>query len=129
MPDAEKTYIDLLYHSSGKYAAWDPEIEVKVGDWGYMSKGERSLAFWRRQRGLFKKEGNIYEDGKARIHNISKPIKQAGGQAAKGVQWIVSENVTMVGLSAETTAYVALFILFFFLAIYLFLLKTDTCFR
>lgn len=93
MPDSEREYVDLLFRASKKYASWDPEIPVEAGDWGRITNGRTGWAFWRRRRGTFLKEGNIFDDGKAAEHNIRKP-KEYGADSTEGVSWIVSENVT-----------------------------------
>jgi hypothetical protein len=123
MADAQRTFIELLFASSKKYAAWDPEIKVQVGDWGYITKGKMRLAFWRGRRGVFMKQGNIYRDGKATTHEIPEPVTY-GDQATSGITWIVSQNASAVDISAEITAYVTLFM--FYLAIYLSLLDRQT---
>lgn len=92
MLDSEREYVDLLFRASKKYANWDPEVAVLVGDWGKITAGNTGWAFWRRGRGTFLKEGNIYEDGKAEKYGIPTP-KEFGLDATKGITWIVSENV------------------------------------
>ena len=67
--DPERIYTELLFASSRTYAAWDQELEVRVGDYGIITRGERAsfLKFWARDRrqGVFLKQGNIYDNGKA----------------------------------------------------------------
>ncbi|KZP30253.1 hypothetical protein FIBSPDRAFT_726090 [Athelia psychrophila] len=99
MPDIEREYVDLLFRASKKYASWDPEIPVVVGDWGRITSGRTGWAFWRRSRGTFLKEGNIFDDGKAAEHAINVP-KEYGADSTEGVTWIVSENVTECDISA-----------------------------
>jgi hypothetical protein len=105
MPDSEREYVDLLYRASKKYANWDPEIAVEVGDWGRITTGRTGLAFWRRERGTFLKEGNIYKDGKAEKYGIPPP-QEFGLDATDGVTWIVSENVQDCDFRAAAGGYV-----------------------
>ncbi|KAJ7138016.1 hypothetical protein C8R44DRAFT_868365 [Mycena epipterygia] len=85
MPSNERTYIDLLFAASGKYATWDPE-------WGRSetTRGKRGLEFWRKNS-TFLKEGNIFLDGKAKKYNIPDPIEYDGGETAEET-WVVSQN-------------------------------------
>jgi hypothetical protein len=99
---SERVYIDLILHSSSKYAAWDPEIEVKVGDYGRITRGRRGLAFWRKPQGIFLSQGNIYEDGSASRHKIPEP-KLLGGSATDGVTWISSDNAEQTEMPADMT--------------------------
>ena len=99
MPDSERLYVDLLYRASKKYANWDPEVAVEVGDWGKITTGRTGLAFWRHDRGTFLKEGNIYKDGKAKKHGIPPPT-DFGLEATDGVTWIASTNVQECDVSA-----------------------------
>lgn len=105
MLDSERLYVDLLFRVSKKYASWDPEITVEVGDWGRITTGYTGLAFWRRGRGTFLKEGNIYTDGKAEAHGIPRP-KEFGADATEGVNWIVSQNVEECDVSVTAGGYV-----------------------
>ncbi|KAJ6452232.1 hypothetical protein C8R45DRAFT_1057037 [Mycena sanguinolenta] len=74
MLKCERAYTDLVFRATGKYAAWDPEVPIKVGDYGRITRGRHGLAFWRRNRnGKFVREGNIYTDGKADEFGISAP--------------------------------------------------------
>jgi hypothetical protein len=91
MSDIERKYIDLIFRASRKYAAWDPELPIEVGDWGTITTGKKGFLFWRRERGIFLKEGNIYADGTAKEHNIPEP-KEHGAGAHEGLNWIVSGN-------------------------------------
>jgi hypothetical protein len=60
MKNSERLYADLVFIVSRKYASWDPEIQVEVGDYGRITSGKRRFPmFWRKQ-GIFVKEGNIY---------------------------------------------------------------------
>ncbi|KAI0318755.1 hypothetical protein OF83DRAFT_1042936, partial [Amylostereum chailletii] len=111
--DSERIYVDLIFRSSQKYASWDPEIEVKVGDWGHIMEGRRSkngLMFWRRKRrrGIFMKEGNIYDDpdDKAKEYEIPQP-RIHGGEASlesTGVTWCTSQNAREIEASADVSA-------------------------
>ncbi|KAJ7938075.1 hypothetical protein B0H13DRAFT_1588189 [Mycena leptocephala] len=100
MLSSERTYVDLLFRASRKYASWDPEVLVKVGDWGKITRGKRGLAFWRKN-GTFLKEGNIFLDGKAKKYNIRDPVEYDGGEAAEGETWVVSKNAEQVDMAAS----------------------------
>ncbi|KAF8164155.1 hypothetical protein K438DRAFT_1617742 [Mycena galopus ATCC 62051] len=100
MLNSERAYVDLLFRASKKYASWDPEVVVKVGDWGRITQGKRSLLFWRRN-GTFLKEGNIYLDGKAKEHKIPDPIEYDGGASTEGETWVVSQNAEQVDVSSS----------------------------
>ncbi|KAJ7705235.1 hypothetical protein B0H14DRAFT_3645622 [Mycena olivaceomarginata] len=93
MLNSERAYVDLLFRASKKYASWDPEVVVRVGDWGRITQGKRSLIFWRR-KGTFLKEGNIYVDGKAKKHDIPDPLKY-------DETWVVSQNAEQVDASSS----------------------------
>jgi hypothetical protein len=99
--DSERKYVDLLFRASKKYASWDPEVVVEVGDWGRITRG-RSVwwAFWRRRRGTFLKEGNIYRDGIAQRYDIPPPTER-GADSSHGVTWITSQNAQDLGLSGD----------------------------
>ncbi|KAJ6531066.1 hypothetical protein B0H19DRAFT_1082047 [Mycena capillaripes] len=99
MLNSERAYIDLLFRASRKYASWDPEVEVKVGDWGRVTQGKRGLAFWRKN-GTFLKDGNIFLDGKAKAHGIPDPIEYGGG-SSDAETWVVSKNAEQVDVSAS----------------------------
>ncbi|KAJ7655801.1 hypothetical protein DFH06DRAFT_1132860 [Mycena polygramma] len=103
MLDTERTYADLIFRATKKYASWDPEvfvllpklliselkdtqIPVKVGDYGRITKGLRSMLFWRKN-GTFVREGNIYSDGKAK------------NRQSEGESFFTSGNVTRVDAS------------------------------
>ena len=105
--DPERTFIELLFASSRKYAAWDPEVEVRVGDYGIITRGERPsfLKFWARNRrqGIFLKQGNIYDNGKAKKFEVPPP-KTYEHEGSSGVSWIVSQNASETGLSADVSA-------------------------
>ncbi|KAJ7611307.1 hypothetical protein FB45DRAFT_1009734 [Roridomyces roridus] len=97
MQNSERTYVELLFRASRKYASWDPEMEVKVGDWGRITQGKRGLLFWRKN-GTFLREGNIYDDGLAEKYGIPKPNKSStsGENGERGESWIVSNNAVQV---------------------------------
>jgi hypothetical protein len=103
--DGERLYVDLLFPVSKKYANWDPEVTVEVGDWGRITNGSTRLAFWHKGRGTFLKEGNIYTDGKAVEHGIPPPT-QFGAGATHGVSWIVSRNIAECDVDAIVGGYV-----------------------
>ncbi|KAJ7138051.1 hypothetical protein C8R44DRAFT_607315 [Mycena epipterygia] len=99
MLNSERTYVDLLFRASRKYASWDPEVLVKVGDWGRITRGKRGIAFWRKN-GTFVKERNSFLDGKAE-YNIPDPIEYDGGGTSDGETWIVSQNAAQVDVSTS----------------------------
>ncbi|KAJ7910552.1 hypothetical protein B0H13DRAFT_2232894 [Mycena leptocephala] len=66
MANSERTYVDLIFRATKKYASWDPE--------GRITKGPRGLFFWRKN-GTFVREGNIYSDGKADKYGIAAPVE------------------------------------------------------
>ncbi|KAJ7137987.1 hypothetical protein C8R44DRAFT_944501 [Mycena epipterygia] len=102
MPSSKRTYINLIFVASGKCPSWDPEIVVKVGDWGRITKGTRPWwAIWPRKNGTFLKEGNIYDDGKAQKYSIPDPIECDGGEGAEGETWIVSQNAEQLDMSTS----------------------------
>ncbi|KZV69938.1 hypothetical protein PENSPDRAFT_566403, partial [Peniophora sp. CONT] len=107
--DPERTYTELLFASSRKYASWDPEIPVHVGDWGIITRGCRPswFAFWAHSRpqGIFLKRGNIYDDGLANKFNIPSP-KTHEHEGSSGVSWIVSQNAVEVDTSGAVSAQV-----------------------
>lgn len=47
---ASRKYIDLIHQASSKWANWDPPIEIKVGDYGFIDAATGELVV----------EGNIY---------------------------------------------------------------------
>ncbi|KAJ6544670.1 hypothetical protein DFH09DRAFT_885524, partial [Mycena vulgaris] len=94
----ERAFRDLLFRASTKYANWDPEIQVKVGDWGRITRGKRRLPFGRKH-GVFVKQGNIYVDGKAEKYGIPTPIEY-GDNSGDGGTWIVSQNAVQVDSAA-----------------------------
>ena len=100
MPDAERQFIDLIFRVSKKYASWDPEVVVEVGDYGRITRGKRGLAFWKKSRGIFLKEGNIYKDGLAEKYDIPTP-QEHGVDSTEGISWITSKNATEVDLAGD----------------------------
>ncbi|KAF9240016.1 hypothetical protein BU15DRAFT_74244 [Melanogaster broomeanus] len=98
--DSERLYVDLIFRASRKYASWDPEVPVEVGDWGRITTGRRGWAFWRRQRGFFLKEGNIYKDGIAEKNGIPPAIER-GADSSHGVTWISSRNARDLDVSGS----------------------------
>jgi len=105
MLDAERQFVDLIFCASKKYASWDPEVVVAVGDYGRITRGKRGLAFWKRKQGIFLKEGNIYEDGLADKYDIPSP-QEFGVDATDGISWITSKNAKEVEITAEMSAWV-----------------------
>ncbi|KAJ7901128.1 hypothetical protein B0H14DRAFT_3738919 [Mycena olivaceomarginata] len=96
MLNSERAYVDLIFRATKKYPAWDPEIAVKAGDYGRITRGRWGLAFWRKN-GTFVREGNIYLDGKAEKYRIAAPVEY--GRDSEGQVWITSLNATQVDTS------------------------------
>ncbi|KAJ7901193.1 hypothetical protein B0H14DRAFT_3739054 [Mycena olivaceomarginata] len=96
MLNSERAYVDLIFRATKKYPAWDPEIVVKAGDYGKITRGRWGLAFWRKN-GTFVREGNIYLDGKAEKYGIGAPVEY--GRGSEGQAWITSLNATQVDTS------------------------------
>jgi hypothetical protein len=103
MLDAERQFVDLIFRTSKKYASWDPEVPVAVGDYGRITQGKTGLAFWRKKQGIFLKDGNIYEDGLAEKYEIPMP-EEHGVDSTEGISWITSKNARKVDISAEILA-------------------------
>ena len=103
MPDAQRQFVDLIFRASRKYANWDPEVSVAVGDYGRITRGKSGLAFWREKQGIFVKDGNIYDDGLAEKYDIPIP-EEHGLDATEGVTWITSKNAKEVDISTEISA-------------------------
>ena len=105
--DPERIYTELIFESSHKYAPWDPEVPVRVGDWGIITRGARSpwFAFLTRHRrqGIFLKYGNIYEDGRAKKFNIPPPQTHEHN-GSSGISWIVSQNAVEISISGGVSA-------------------------
>ncbi|KAJ6589271.1 hypothetical protein B0H19DRAFT_1014414 [Mycena capillaripes] len=100
MQNSERTYADLIFGATKKYARWDPEVFVRVGDWGRITRGHRGLFFWRKN-GTFVREGNIYDDGKATKYRIPEPVEY--GRESEGETWITSQNATQVDASLSAS--------------------------
>ncbi|KAJ6589268.1 hypothetical protein B0H19DRAFT_1248826 [Mycena capillaripes] len=96
MQNSERAYADLIFRATKKYGSWDPEIVMRVGDWGRITRGHRGLLFWRKN-GTFVREGNIYEDGRAAKYGIPDPVEY--GRDSEGQTWITSQNATQVDTS------------------------------
>jgi hypothetical protein len=94
-PSSERVFVDLIFRASRKYANWDPEILIRVGDYGRITQGRPSWAFWRPGWGIFVKEGNFYAEGIATEYDISEP-EERGGDALEGAMWITSNNALQV---------------------------------
>jgi len=97
MFDSERKYVDLIFNASKKYASWDPEVKMDVGDWGRMTYEPKGMG---RRIGIFLKEGNIYEDGQAILYGIPSP-KEYGADMSEGATWITSENAQQQEFSAD----------------------------
>ncbi|KDR72754.1 hypothetical protein GALMADRAFT_45227, partial [Galerina marginata CBS 339.88] len=96
----ERLFVDLIYRSSRKYPNWDPEISVKVGDYGRITKGSRGLAFWKKAQGTFVKDGNIYEDDLDKKYDLPQPTEH-GADSSEGTTWVTSKNAQEVSLDAK----------------------------
>lgn len=90
MIDPERLYVDLIFCASKKYANWDPEVPVEVGDYGFITAGPKYC--WRRKQGTFLKEGNIYTDGQAEKWKIPDPKEHGTDSSNEGQTWISSDN-------------------------------------
>ncbi len=80
-------------------------MKISVGDYGRITKGrECHWEFWKRT-GIFVKDGNIYEDGKAGLYGIREPkVYSSEGTMGTGVTWIVSNNAEELDLNADASA-------------------------
>jgi hypothetical protein len=106
MVDVERLYVDLVYRASKKYANWDPEVTVEVGDYGRITAGHKSwLKFWRHEQGTFLKEGNIYTDGQAEKWKIPAP-KEHGTESNEGQTWVTSKNARETDVDLAAGGYV-----------------------
>jgi len=76
------------------------KVAVRVGDWGRITAGHPGWAFWRRRRGTFLKEGNIYDNKIAEKYEIPAP-QEYGAGASEGVTWIVSQNAQDIDISGS----------------------------
>jgi hypothetical protein len=68
-----RKFIDLIHQTSSKWANWNPEIEIKVGDYGTINN----------ESGRLELEGNIYDAGfqeslnqQGLMINLSDPLCQ-----------------------------------------------------
>ncbi|KAF8130407.1 hypothetical protein K438DRAFT_1643937 [Mycena galopus ATCC 62051] len=96
MRNAERAYLKLIFGTTGKYATWDPESEVKAGDYGKFTRGPRGFVFWRKN-GTFVREGNIYADGKAEKFGVPAAVDY--GRDSEGETWVTSSNATQIDAS------------------------------
>lgn len=94
----ERQYVDLLFRASKKFASWDPEKPVEVGDWGKITTGRPWWAFWRAKRSVFVKEGNIYGDNIAEECGIPQPTV-LGEEMPNGLTWTTSLNAQDMDIS------------------------------
>ncbi|KAF8157146.1 hypothetical protein B0H34DRAFT_489190 [Crassisporium funariophilum] len=107
--DSERVFVDLLFRASKKYASWDPEVAVHVGDYGRITQGRAGWAFWRKRQGIFVKEGNIYTDGHAEKCEIPAPVEHGADSDSEGQTWITSKNATQVELDAGISGQTPIF--------------------
>ncbi|KAI6114155.1 hypothetical protein F5141DRAFT_1062655 [Pisolithus sp. B1] len=90
-------FLPCLTHSridvrrAAKFANWDPENHLEVGDWGRLTTGRPRWAFWRPKRCVFVKEGNIYKDKIAEKYGIPSP-RLLGEENPNGLTWVTSLN-------------------------------------
>lgn len=96
----ERRYVDLLFRASKKFASWDPEKHLEVGDWGRLATGHPFWAFWRPERCVFVKEGNIYQDKIAEKYGIPLP-KVLGEENPNELTWVTSLNVRDMDVSTS----------------------------
>ncbi|KAG6333813.1 hypothetical protein ID866_5273 [Astraeus odoratus] len=101
---SERQYVDLLFRASRKFANWDPEKPLEVGDWGRITIGRPRWAFWRPKRSVFMKEGNIYKDHIAEQYGIPQPTI-LGEEVPNGLTWVTSQNAQDMDVSAGTEKY------------------------
>lgn len=99
--DPERQFVRLVFDVSNKYPNWDPEVPVEVGDYGRITTGKIGILFWRRSKGTFLKEGNIYVDGLAEKFGIPPPAEHGSQAESDGVAWIVSENAVKIGFEGQ----------------------------
>ncbi|KAF8130955.1 hypothetical protein K438DRAFT_1999092 [Mycena galopus ATCC 62051] len=96
MRNDEHVYLKLMFGITGKYATWDPESEVKAGDYRKFTRGPRGFAFWRKN-GTFVREGNIYADGKAEKFGVPAAVEY--GRDSEGEAWVTSSHATQTDAS------------------------------
>jgi hypothetical protein len=104
--NSEEQYIRLIHEASNKYANWDPEQPVRVGDWGDFVKAEVQ-PWWESwfggsNQGIFKKQGNIYDDNIAEKYGIPKPTERGADSEASGITWLTSSNTAELSESGES---------------------------
>ena len=61
-----RLYVQLIFEKYRSYPAWEPSREVRVGDYGWVSK----------DNGEFRKKGNLFEDGLAGEKSVVKNGKE-----------------------------------------------------
>jgi hypothetical protein len=103
MKNGERKFIELLYPITKKYASWDPEVLVQVGDYGRITTGPSQIWPWSKKSGTYIKEGNIYEDGRAEKYGILPPTEQMSG-GAEGRTCIASTGTKSVDAQAVVGA-------------------------
>lgn len=101
--DPEREFVRLIFDVSNKYAAWDPEVPVEVGDYGRITSG-RGRWFWRRKKGTFMKEGNIYQNGMAKKFGIPEAKEHGTNAGEDGVAWVVSKNADKIDIDAQLSS-------------------------
>ncbi|EAU82176.1 hypothetical protein CC1G_11366 [Coprinopsis cinerea okayama7 len=107
MRNSERLYTSLIFRASRKYASWDPEIPMEVGDYGIITSGGKRRhwkSVWTRkrranQRGIFVKEGNVYTDGFAEAVGLPLP-QEYGGDDPEGVTWVTSKSAREIDVEA-----------------------------
>ncbi|TFK18906.1 hypothetical protein FA15DRAFT_557977, partial [Coprinopsis marcescibilis] len=117
MVNPERLYATLIFRASRKYASWDPEIPVEVGDYGIITSGAKKRHWksgWRKKRakekGVFMKEGNVFKEGVAQRLGVPDPVEFSGKQGTEGVTWITSKTAKEVDLAASGVAQTPAFV-------------------
>ena len=105
---SERQYVDLLFRASKKFASWDPEKPVEVGDWGKITTGRPWWAFWRAKRSVFVKKGNIYRDKIAEECGVPPPTV-LGEEVPNGLTWTTSLNARDMDIPVSMEKYVLSF--------------------
>ncbi|KAJ7797054.1 hypothetical protein B0H14DRAFT_2390145, partial [Mycena olivaceomarginata] len=77
------------------------KIKIKAGDYGRFSRGQKGLAFLRKD-GIFVRLGNIYDDGKAQRFGVAPAVESCPD--VEGETWIVSSNVTRIDVAGPLSS-------------------------
>ncbi|KAI6121001.1 hypothetical protein EDD17DRAFT_1505132 [Pisolithus thermaeus] len=87
----EQQHIDLIFRASKKFANWDPEDHLEVGDWGRLNTGRPRWAFWRPKCCLTK----LWKYG------IPSP-RLLGEENPNGLTWVTSLNARDMDIPTNT---------------------------